>query len=356
MNIKKILSIVVIIGIILGFSFVFNKPKEQGIQIGAVLSLTGMAAIDGQNIKDGIEFAKKQLAKDGIKLEVVYEDDGTEPIRTVSAINKLSDIDKVTAIIGPTWSFLSSSAADTIQNKKIVTYNPVNTSEHVENKSDYFLFGAPKNSLKQEPTKKWLEKIGAKKVAIVVEEGAWGDSHLPPFENATKEVGGEVVITEKIPFSASGTDIQTIVTKVKQSGAQAVLFTGFDSSTAVFINKVDEIAPGLPILAATEIAKKHNQDGKINVEESDNVYVIIPSASDEFKQAFEKEYGRLPGSYADRAYDGTMMIVKAIIEKPDGADLNKYIREMNYEGFMGTYKFDANNDIVGGEWIVEQLK
>ena len=353
---KIIISIGVLILVVVLIVNLFGEKPQQTVKIGAVLSLTGMAAVDGQNIKDGIEFAKKELAKDGVTLEVVYEDDATEPAKTVSAVTKVATIDSVDAIIGPTWSFLSAAAASTIQEKKIVSYNPANTSEHVEGQSDYFLFGAPKNSLKEDPSTKWLKTQNAKKVAIVLEQGAWGDSHLPPFENAIKNSGGELVITERIAFGATGADIQTIVAKLKDKNVDAVLFTGFDASTAIFINKMEEILPGTSVLAATEIAKKHNEEGKINVEEKDNIYVVIPSASKQFQDAFEKEYGRLPGSYADRAYDGVMMIVKAKLEKQEGVDLNQYIRTMNYKGYMGTYTFDSNNDLIGGEWVIEQLK
>ncbi len=356
---KIIISLAVLI---LVSSFVFvsifvsiNDKQEKHITIGAPLSLTGTASIDGQNIKDGIEFAKKDLAKEGITLEIVYEDDATEPAKTISAIKKLKDFDKVDAIIGPTWSFLSSAAADTIQKNKIVSYNPANTSEHVEAQSDYFLFGAPKNSLKEGPVTEWLKTIGAKKVAIVLEQGSWGDSHIKPFENAIKLSEGELVLTERIAFGATGVDIQTIISKVINSGAEAVLFTGFDESTALMTNKKKDMDAKFAILEASGIVEKQDEDGKVNVVLEDNVYVIIPKASESFQKAFKQEYGRLPGSYTDSAYDGTMMIVKAILEKPEDADLNQYIREMKYEGYMGIYMFDENNDLAGGEWIVKQL-
>jgi len=51
-----------------------------------------------------------------------------------------------------------------------------------------------------------------------------------------------------------------------------------------------------------------------------------------------------------------MMITKAILEKPENTDLNQYVRQMNYKGYMGTYSFDENNDLVGGNWIIEQLQ
>ena len=353
---KKLIIGLIVLVIVGSFVLVSTNQKEgKHVMIGAPLSLTGTASIDGQNIKDGIEFAKKDLEKQGIILEVIYEDDATEPAKTISAIKKLKDFDKVDAIIGPTWSYLASASADTIQKNKIVSYNPANTSEHVEAQSEYFLFGAPKNSLKEKPTEEWLKSINAKKVAIVLEQGSWGDSHIKPFENAIKSSGGELVLTERISFGATGTDIQTIISKVMSSGADAVLYTGFDESTALITNKKKDMGATFAILEASGIVKKHDEDGKVNVQPEDNIYVIIPKASESFQNAFKQEYGRLPGSYTDSAYDGTMMLAKAMVEKPEDTDLNQYIRQMNYEGYMGTYTFDSNNDLAGGEWVVEKL-
>jgi len=352
---KKIF-ITLIIVVVLG-ALVFSQNKEDSdLRIGAVLSLTGFAAVDGENIKSGIEFARANLAKKGINLEVIYEDDATQPAKTVGAINKLSGIDSVSAIIGPTWSFLASAASETISQKGIVAFNPANTSEFVEGGEGYHVFGAPKNALKEKYATQWLQENGAKKIAIVLEQGTWGDSHILPFKNAVENVGGEVVFFEMIPFESDGQDIQTMVSKVKNEGADAVLFTGFDTSTALFINKTKDINPGLAILVATEIARKQNEEGIINVDPEDNVFVIAPRASSKFREDYKKEYGEFPGAYADRSYDGTMLLAEALLNKSDDQKLIDYIKNNTYEGYLGKYSFDKKGDLIGGDWEVEQLK
>lgn len=355
MNRKIIIGGIIVLLIFTIFTFGNRDKDSEKIKIGAVLSLTGMAAADGENMKAGIEFAKMSLAKEGINLEVVYEDDETESAKTVSAVNKVTDIDGVSAIIGPTWSFLSASAASTIQNKEIVSFNPANTSEHVEGQSDYFLFGAPKNSLKEEKATEWLEKTDAKRVAIVVDDGAWGESHLKPFENAIKNTNGILVTTERLPFGVTGSDIQTIIAKLVSLNVDAVLYTGFDQSTAMFINKKDSLGAEFSVLAATEIVRKQNKERVVQIDKDDNIYLLVPETSEEFVEEFTKEYGYTPGPYADRAYDGTILIAKAMLEKPENTSLNEYIRQMNYEGYMGIYSFDENNDLAGGKWVVEQI-
>jgi branched-chain amino acid transport system substrate-binding protein len=356
MNTKKIILIIVALIVVIGLIISNSSSEVYDVKIGAVLSLSGPAAIDGENIRSGIEFAKLNLERQGINLEVIYENDETESSKTVSAVKKISSIDNVDAMVGPTWSFLASAAAETIKNEKIVSFNPANTSEYVEGSNEYFIFGSPKNSLKADPVANWLKEIGAKKVAIAVLQGTWGDSHIPPFEEAIRSVDGELVLTERIPFGATGTDIQTVIAKIIVTGADAVLFTGFDESTALMVNKKKDMMAEFALLDAGNISKKQDEQGKVNINPEDEVYAIIPTTSQKFEDAYKKEYGILPGAYVDRAYDGTMMLAKAISEKPENVELKEYIKEMNYEGYMGTYNFDENNDVIGGEWVIEQIK
>ena len=80
------------------------------IRMGAVLSLTGQGATDAEEMRRGIELARTDLAKRGIAVDVVYEDDATDPKRTVAAFEKLARVDQVDFVVGPTWSFLGDAA------------------------------------------------------------------------------------------------------------------------------------------------------------------------------------------------------------------------------------------------------
>ena len=173
-NKKNIVIAIIVIAVValIGWNG-FNpgiKANNQEIVIGAVLSETGMASIDGNNIKSGIEFAKEELAKKGVKVKVIYEDDQTNPKNTVTAIQKLVDVNHPQAIIGPTWSFLADAAGPVVEKNKIVALTPSNTSEYVNPQTDYMFFGAPKNETKNIETTKWIKERGLKKIAIVIEK------------------------------------------------------------------------------------------------------------------------------------------------------------------------------------------
>jgi ABC-type branched-subunit amino acid transport system substrate-binding protein len=63
--------------------------QEKKLEIGAVLSLTGAAAVHGSGIQEGVEFASRRLKDQGWGVEVNYQDDATLPRRTLSALEAL---------------------------------------------------------------------------------------------------------------------------------------------------------------------------------------------------------------------------------------------------------------------------
>src|SRR4051812_24271495 len=80
----------------------------ESIKIGAVLPFSGGVELYGQQAKLGIDLAVKEInAGGGIlgrPVEVVYEDDKTNPVAAIDATRKLIERDGVLAIVGPITS------------------------------------------------------------------------------------------------------------------------------------------------------------------------------------------------------------------------------------------------------------
>jgi ABC-type branched-subunit amino acid transport system substrate-binding protein len=81
-----------------------NGVTADKIVIGQVAALSGPAAALGQGMREGIlaAFAEANAAGGvkGRKLELISEDDGYEPAKSVTAAKKLIDDDKVFALAG----------------------------------------------------------------------------------------------------------------------------------------------------------------------------------------------------------------------------------------------------------------
>jgi branched-chain amino acid transport system substrate-binding protein/urea transport system substrate-binding protein len=82
--------------------------SAEPIKIGAVLPFSGGVELYGGQAKLGIDLAVKDInAGGGIlgrPVEVLYEDDKTDPAAAVDATRKLIERDRVLALVGPITS------------------------------------------------------------------------------------------------------------------------------------------------------------------------------------------------------------------------------------------------------------
>ena len=85
-----------------------SANAAEPIKIGAVLSFSGGVELYGRQAKLGLDLAAKEInAGGGIlgrPVEVVYEDDKTDPAAALAATHKLIERDGVLAIVGPITS------------------------------------------------------------------------------------------------------------------------------------------------------------------------------------------------------------------------------------------------------------
>jgi urea transport system substrate-binding protein len=85
-----------------------SAQAAEAIKVGAVLPFSGGVELYGRQAKLGLDLAAKEInAGGGIlgrPVEVLYEDDKTDPAAAVAATNKLIERDGVLALVGPITS------------------------------------------------------------------------------------------------------------------------------------------------------------------------------------------------------------------------------------------------------------
>lgn len=351
-----IVGIIIIILIIVLVSGNSNKDTAQAIKIGGVLSLTGAAAQDGESIQKGMELAKADLKAQGVDVELVYQDDATEAKDTVSAINAIST-QGVDAIIGPTWSFLGDAGVPVVDRLKIVAVQPANTSEYVSARSPYAFFATTKVERLVPALTKWIKDNNKKTIAVIANQGAWYEAVNKAVEAAAKEAGAKIVFTESVPFGTEVESIPTLIAKLKSAKADLFFFEmDDDKGIATMFKRAQEQGITADIMSVTTSLGRVLASDALTIKPQNKIYVISPELSLEFKNKFTEFYKKAPGAYADRAYDAVMFLVDGIRNKGN-MPLNEYLRtKTDYRGFAGTYKFDANGDVIGGEWIIEKLQ
>jgi branched-chain amino acid transport system substrate-binding protein len=355
--ISAVVIIVVIIAVIIGGKGE-NKVSSNNkpIIIGAVISQTGYAAVDGMNIKNGMEMAVNDLKAEGINVKIVYEDDGTDPKQSVSAINKLISTENPDVLMGPIWSFLIDAALPVINNNKIVTFIPSSSSEVVNGTSSYIFYGTYKNMEEIVPLANFLKENSLNKIAIVVSNDSWGESQYVPYTQVANMTGGEVVVSEKINYGTDKDVIPTIVTKIMKNKTDVVLWTGYDEGGTILMKKLQEQGYTGTVVVGGSVMSGLVNRGTVILRATDKLFSINIPMDPAFRAKYIATYKQEPGISADSAYDGVKILVKGIQAGKSGIDLANYLRDgFTYKGYLGSYDFDKSGDIIGGQWTINRL-
>ena len=359
---KYILILIVLILIIWGVvALQSNKNTidnglNEPIRIGAALSLSGPASSDGEAIQSGLELAKKDLSERGIEVEIVYQDDETDPKKTVSAINALN-VQGVEAIIGPTWSFLADAGIPVLDRLGIVAIMPANTTEYVGAKSPYAFFTATRVDRLVPTLTDWLQENNVQDVAIIGNQGLWYQTVGNVVRSSIEGAGGQVNFFEQVPFDADASAISTVVAKLKTVNPD-IVFAEMDDERQIvtLFNRLQEQGISADVMSVTTAIGRVVNGNNVHISDDDNVYVLAPKATDAFEEKYKEEYGVLAPPYADRSYDSLMLLVEAIVNRGE-MELSDYLSDVtNYEGFVSTYDFDENGDIAGGEWEIRKIE
>lgn len=129
----SIFAILVIVGVIVGISK--NKKvdnnRDEKIRIGIILPMTGPLAKYGEVVKNGINLALKDSKSN--KITFIFEDSGYEPIKAVTAFNKLKNINNVDLIVN--WGDPTSDAIALLIEKNNIPFIAFSTNVLIGNYS-----------------------------------------------------------------------------------------------------------------------------------------------------------------------------------------------------------------------------
>ena len=103
----------------------------EPIKIGSVLRLS-IGAEHGIPSHRGVEMAVDEVNKaggiNGRQVELIVEDEKDSPAAAVNAVQKLINVDKVVAIVGPMTSGDVMAAGKTAEEAKVVAITPTATT------------------------------------------------------------------------------------------------------------------------------------------------------------------------------------------------------------------------------------
>ena len=144
-NLKIAIGAIIIIALIIIIS-TNQKPKVTGpILVGVIAPMSGPGASLGEFAKNTVDMTVEKINKEGgvngQPIQLVYEDDQCDPAKSVSAMQKLINVDRVKIVLETTCSSGVISSVPIATQNGVFVFSSFATSGNLKNVSPLFARG-----------------------------------------------------------------------------------------------------------------------------------------------------------------------------------------------------------------------
>jgi branched-chain amino acid transport system substrate-binding protein len=305
-----------------------GKGGDQGgaagatIKVGEFASLTGKEAGFGQSSHKGTVLAIDQVnAAGGVlgkKLELIYEDNQSQPGESATVVRKLITRDNVVAVLGEVASGRSLEAAPICQQFKIPEISPSSTNPKVTEMGDYIFRVCFIDPFQGTVMAKFAENtLKAKKVAMLSDAASAYSAGLGQFfrEKFTAD-GNQLVVEQK--YNGGDKDFKAQLTAIKAANPDAIFVPGYYTEAGLIVLQARQLGITVPLFGGDGWeAPELIQIGGKALEGCYYSTHYSPEVKTEAVQTFVKQFqaknnGETPDAMAALGYDSVMVLADAI--------------------------------------------
>lgn len=333
---------------LLGLAGCGQQAEGNVVKIGIAQPLTGSCANDGQMSRDGcilaLEHAKNRSELAKYKIELVTEDDKSDPKDAAAIANKFAGDNKVIAVIGNYNSSCTLAAASILTKAGIPQIATGSSSPKITGFSKYLFRTQPTDAAVGADIVKWAAELGIKKAAVVYENSDFGKGLEQIYRNLWPQTGGEIVADES--YLPGTNDFTSILTKVKSAGAQAVLMGSLYNEAALMAKQAKQVGLNATFFGDSSQHTNALLDlGKPYVEGWHVVGCMDPTSQDpvvvKFFNDFQQKFGHPPNTFAAQAYDAMLLVLEGLAKYgPDRAKIQDFLFNVKeFPGITGKLSF-----------------
>jgi branched-chain amino acid transport system substrate-binding protein len=208
-----------------------SAAQAQTIKIGVNEPLTGAFAASGTYVVNGAKIAADEInAKGGIlgkKIELVIEDNKSNPTEAAAVAEKLITSDKVPVLMGAWGSSLTLAVMPKLIEYETAMVVETSSSGKITTTGNPFIFRiSPPSAVEAAAFKGIVDKLALKKVDFLVINNDWGRGTAEDFSKMMKDKGIGIGLVETMDQGAQ--DMSAQLSKIKSSDSETVIVTTAD--------------------------------------------------------------------------------------------------------------------------------
>ncbi len=336
-----------------------NTAEDESYKIGAIISISGPASNLGVPEKQTLEMLTEELnAAGGINghpVEMIIYDDETNAEKVATLATRLIERDEVLAVIGSTFTGGTMAILDTMNSQETPLVSMaagIGIITPIEDR--YWIFKTPQTEKEAViEVYKYMQAEGIKDVAIITDTSGFGAGGRNYLLSESSSYG--INILDDQTFTSGDTSMQSQLTHIKGTAAEAVIVWATDKESAIVASDLQALQMTIPLYASHGIANKafieNGGDaangvifpaGKLLI--ADQVPASDPQQKVlvDYKQDYESKFGAgTVSTFGGHAYDAFGFVTIALGNIDSGQDLADARAQLRdeiekIENFVGT--------------------
>ena len=220
-----------------------SAAAQDTIKIGVTQPLTGAFAASGNYVADGARIAAEAINKSGgvlgKQIELIVEDNKSNPTEAVATAEKLIVKDKVPAMMGAWGSTLTLAIMPKLEEYKVPMLVETSSSGKITVSGNPYVFRiSPTSQMEATAFAPLFAKLGIKKADFLSTNNDFGLGAAKEFSEAAKANGVAVGVMETMDPKA--TDFSAQLAKIKASGADTLFVTTAVEQLTIILKQAKE--------------------------------------------------------------------------------------------------------------------
>jgi len=329
----------------------------EPIKIGVSQPLTGAVAASGNYVTDGARIAAAQINEEGgllgRQLELIIEDNKSNPREAVNAAEKLILSDKVTVLMGAWSSTYTLATMPKLEEYGIPMVVETSSSSKITKAGNPWIFRiAPTSEMEALAFAKTLDSFDPpiKQVDFLSVNNDWGLGASQEFEKMFKERG--IKIGRKETVAPATVDMSAQLSALKDTGSDTLIMTsGVEQLTLGIRQAAEQQLPQRIVttggsfpepLLESPGPKGYTSTHLLFFSPWTPESAVYPEVAKNFMEAWSEAGYSFPGlSEGFRGYDGIMTIAAAIegAGSVESEAIRKALWDVKVEGVNGNISF-----------------
>ncbi len=348
-----------------------GAPTKGEVIVYVAGPLSGFQANTGQTVAGGVRLMAEQLNRAGgllgYKVRVIALDDEADSDVAVSVAEQIKEAvdrgDKVIGVIGHPNSGQTAAAMDIYKDLQIIVITPTASEVALTQQGyrNFFRVNAANDLQAKTGAEYLVNKLGAKKVAVLFNDDAYGIDLGKLVAQDLKALGVEVLYTAQVAVEQNRFTDE--VAKIQAAGVDAIYYAGYEVECPYLRADLrDAGLAGLTFMASDGCFLAATIDNSDGAAEGMYVTGFAPSPKTAVDQAWVQAYQaveyRNPDTYSINGYSAMQVLAEGV-KKANGMTAAKVadaIRKLDVKTPLGAVQFQDNGDLRTAQIYIFQVK